>query len=107
MRISDWSSDVCSSDLVDRSDGLPALPDNIPPLSFPPLQSAALANGIEVVLAERSAVPLVSLSIQFDAGRLEERRVGKELIVRVVPGCSRISNQKNPPQDTKNKLILQ
>lgn len=53
---------------VDRSGGLPEMPGNMPTLSFPEIQTTALANGIEVVLAERSAVPVVSMSIQFDAG---------------------------------------
>jgi zinc protease len=53
---------------VDRSGGLPAIPDDIPALTFPAIETAQLGNGIDVVLAERHAVPLVTLSIQFDAG---------------------------------------
>ncbi len=52
---------------VDRNAGLPevaALPD----LSFPEIQRASLKNGMSVVLAERSSVPVVALSLQFDAG---------------------------------------
>jgi len=53
---------------VDRSGGLPAIPTDLPTLSFPEIYNATLSNGIEVVLAERHAVPTVEMSIQFDAG---------------------------------------
>ncbi|WP_417623664.1 M16 family metallopeptidase [Paremcibacter congregatus] len=38
-------------------------------LQLPELQKTTLSNGITVVLAERHAVPVVNMSIQFDAGR--------------------------------------
>jgi zinc protease len=62
---------------VDRSAGLPAV-GALPGLSFPEVQRASLSNGLEVVLAERPAVPLVSLSLQFDAGYAADagRRLG-------------------------------
>ncbi len=52
---------------VDRSQGVPAV-DTFPELNFPKLQRGKLKNGIEVVLAERHAVPLVKLNILFDSG---------------------------------------
>ncbi len=52
---------------IDRSKGLPPIGD-LPDLAFPAVQRARLKNGVEVVLAERHAVPLVAVSIQFDAG---------------------------------------
>jgi len=52
---------------IDRSQGVPAV-TAYPDLSFPAVQRARLKNGIEVVLAERHAVPVVGLSLQFDAG---------------------------------------
>ncbi len=52
---------------TDRSKGLPAVGE-LPDLAFPAVQRARLNNGIEVVLAERHAVPLVAVAIQFDAG---------------------------------------
>src|SRR3546814_14430486 len=90
MRISDWSSDVCSSDLA----GLKAL-------DFPAIERAKLKNGIEVVFARRATVPTVQVAVSFDAGyaadphnalgtqslmlslmdeRSEERRVGNECV---------------------------
>ena len=52
---------------VDRSTGVPAVGDS-PPVSFPLLQTTTLSNGLGVILAERPAIPTVSLSLQLDAG---------------------------------------
>ncbi len=51
---------------ADRS----AVPDPgpVPEATFPRVQRATLSNGLEVVLAERHAVPLVELSLHVDAG---------------------------------------
>jgi zinc protease len=53
---------------VDRSAGLPPIPTDLPTLRFPEIHRTTLSNGVEVVLAERHAVPVVEMSIQFDAG---------------------------------------
>lgn len=52
---------------IDRSGGLPAVGE-LPDISFPVVQRATLGNGMRVVVAERHAVPVVSVSVQFDAG---------------------------------------
>ncbi|MDX1379694.1 MAG: pitrilysin family protein [Xanthomonadales bacterium] len=52
---------------VDRTRGLPEV-RQLPDLDFPAVQRAKLRNGLEVVLAERPAVPVVTVSLQFDAG---------------------------------------
>jgi zinc protease len=52
---------------VDRSKGLPAV-GTLPDLVFPEIQRAKLKNGLNVVLAERHAVPVINISFQFDAG---------------------------------------
>jgi predicted Zn-dependent peptidase len=52
---------------VDRSKGVPAV-STFPDLSFPALQRGRLANGVEVILAERHTVPAVQLQLLFDAG---------------------------------------
>ena len=52
---------------VDRSTGLPDV-DGTPELTFPDVAEATLNNGMKVVLAERHAVPVVEISVQFDAG---------------------------------------
>jgi predicted Zn-dependent peptidase len=52
---------------IDRNAGVPhvaAFPD----LNFPTLQHGKLKNGIEVVLAERHAVPLVEIKLLFGGG---------------------------------------
>jgi zinc protease len=52
---------------VDRNLGVPRIGD-LPDITFPAIQSTRLKNGLEVVLARRTAVPLVNIAIQFDAG---------------------------------------
>lgn len=52
---------------VDRSKGLPAMAE-AKAVQFPELQRFTLSNGLKVVLAERSSVPLVRLSLMVDAG---------------------------------------
>ena len=52
---------------VDRSAGVPAVGSS-PTVSFPSLQTTTLSNGLEVILAERPAIPTISLSLQIDAG---------------------------------------
>ena len=43
-------------------------PSAMPALKFPQIERSRLKNGVEVVLAERHAVPIVNIAIQFDAG---------------------------------------
>jgi zinc protease len=52
---------------LDRSQGLPQV-TGLPAISFPKIERASLKNGLQVVLAERNSVPIVSVAIQFDAG---------------------------------------
>ncbi|MCP4045123.1 MAG: insulinase family protein [Gammaproteobacteria bacterium] len=52
---------------VDRSQGLPPV-GTLPDLAFPEIQRTELKNGLKVVLAERHAVPVINISLQFDAG---------------------------------------
>jgi zinc protease len=56
-----------SEPAVDRSAGMPVVSD-LPDLVFPEIHRGRLSNGVSVVLAERSAIPVVSLSLQFDGG---------------------------------------
>ncbi len=51
---------------VDRSQ-LPE-PGEPPEVSFPELQRTTLANGLEVILAERHAIPVVYFNLLLDAG---------------------------------------
>ncbi len=43
-------------------------------LEFPAVQRAQLANGIRVIYAQRSAVPITQMSISFDAGHMVDPR---------------------------------
>jgi predicted Zn-dependent peptidase len=52
---------------VDRSKGVPEVA-SFPDLTFPTVERGHLANGIEVVLAQRHTIPTVEVALQFDAG---------------------------------------
>ncbi len=52
---------------VDRGKGVPEVAE-FPALTFPAIERGTLGNGIEVVLARRSTVPVVQIQLQFDAG---------------------------------------
>src|SRR3546814_2575839 len=64
MRISDWSSDVCSSDLLDRCFAFESFIENI-------------VSSLLRFLNDRGRIGLHALR---QAGRSEERRVGKECV---------------------------
>jgi len=51
---------------VDRS-SLP-MPTSFPSARFPAFERSVLGNGMKVIVARRPAVPIVSLSLQLDAG---------------------------------------
>ena len=51
---------------ADRS-ALPSV-DKTPDLTFPAVQRDQLKNGVKIVLAERSTIPVVNVAMQFDAG---------------------------------------
>src|SRR3546814_14810739 len=92
MRISDWSSDVCSSDLVEERaisrcgmqleaycTGIgKALLANLPPAD----QEDYLASGSFVPLTKTTLVTAEALKGEFDhiVARSEERRVGNESV---------------------------
>src|SRR3546814_13318297 len=95
MRISDWSSDVCSSDLGLEADLLPALPvvghlfpavadqgGQLAPLQFRDLSGRKPLAGFmlaQVVQGAPSTHGLVA-GVEEVAERSEERRVGKACV---------------------------
>src|SRR3546814_10269591 len=85
MRISDWSSDVCSSDLLVLP-GVVELPQ-LRPLVLRVPAMVGRAKGEDALLGARS----------------EERRVGKECVRRVDLGGRRIIKKKNTKQNHNNK----
>src|SRR3546814_3741009 len=78
MRISDWSSDVCSSDL--QGEGREVDPDRARrrPLADDEVEMEILHGGIEHFL-DRRGEP-VDLVDEQHVARSEERRVGKECV---------------------------
>src|SRR3546814_14002332 len=91
MRISDWSSDVCSSDLA-------------PPGSEPPRPGEVTPSGTCSVPGGSSpprpgAAPVPGTTGPSDPGRSEERRVGKECV-------STCRSRWSPHHYTKKELML-
>src|SRR3546814_17199693 len=93
MRISDWSSDVCSSDLI--AIGGQQIADPVA------LEDAAEIPAMAVIVGELgvlvAVVDVIAVAQKFDVGpkRSEERREGKSVSVRVDLGCRRILKKKN------------
>src|SRR3546814_17050280 len=92
MRISDWSSDVCSSDLAKRNPlapNIPTLGEIVPELksfNYPTWAGLLVKAGtpdaemarLRAALAKALADPKVKAGIE--ASRSEARRVGKECV---------------------------
>src|SRR3546814_16892759 len=107
MRISDWSSDVCSSDLAPS-------PCARSPTPGGPCASCDASCGPERSCTSWSTGshptrpwPSGSTGSPRCSGRSEERRVGKELSVRVDLGGRRIIKKKTNNSNekrTQNKL---
>src|SRR3546814_12272332 len=89
MRISDWSSDVCSSDLsevavVERQEDLVGPGDRQREVCrrYPVRgeEAALLRLGEDVEVEAEHHVGLVAVALQAQAARSEERRVGQECV---------------------------
>src|SRR3546814_12657541 len=109
MRISDWSSDVCSSDLglakrileaggaiaSEYPSGAPGLPHHFPERNR---IVAALSSAVLVIEAPRKSGAMITARL----ARSEERRVGKECVStcrsRWSPYHSKKKNKRNPRQ---------
>jgi len=59
---------------VDRSTGIPDI-SAAPEVSFDKLQKNTLSNGLKVILANRSAVPVVRMQLLVDAGYAADQNV--------------------------------
>src|SRR3546814_11938318 len=104
MRISDWSSDVCSSDLPALSSGRTPAGRTWPRLQPHRLQDregsgvAGTARADERMRMGESSMRKVLFAAMAVAGlclaRSEERRVGKECVIRVDFGGRRIIKKK-------------
>lgn len=67
LRVRPYAKHQTSESTVDRSQGIPEV-GAAPAVSFDTLQRATLSNGLEVILAERNDVPVVSMQLLVDAG---------------------------------------
>src|SRR3546814_2361534 len=100
MRISDWSSDVCSSDLRIRPEqGIEQGTDRCPPHEAPPQrqrQPVALrrADGAEPAGGIQRREPA-----RQQSGRSEERRVGKECVSTCRSRCASHHSKKKSYKD--------
>src|SRR3546814_11525477 len=93
MRISDWSSDVCSSDLLDLVGRLLDAP------GAAAARSSADLGRIQARLRHDLRNPLNAIKgyaelLLEELDRSEERRVGKECVSRVDLGGRRIIKKK-------------
>ncbi len=71
---------------INRSAGVPDI-DASPELVFPAVVETTLSNGMKIVLAERNAVPVIEISIQFDAGYAADATNGGKLGVASFTGA--------------------
>src|SRR3546814_19429884 len=110
MRISDWSSDVCSSDLMSRHDRTPRpakdrtnLYDDITGKIIADLEAGrfpwvqpwgAAAASAPLAMPQNAATGRRYSGINVLILRSEERRVGKDVSVRVDLGGRRIIKKK-------------
>src|SRR3546814_10994553 len=78
MRISDWSSDVCSSDLASPAE-LSCLPSAIASSSGIE-KSTCIGSNWRIVVSKVLAVTKLPLETARSPVRSEERRVGKECV---------------------------
>src|SRR3546814_19219911 len=99
MRISDWSSDVCSSDLHGLARTGSHFPQ-VPPVHLP--AHMAIPHGIPLgMLPAQLALQVPSPSTSTDTVRSEERRVGKECVSTCRSRWSPYNTKKN---NTINQL---
>src|SRR3546814_18230505 len=105
MRISDWSSDVCSSDLLPerlRQVGIAEILDHVEALAGQGARHEAAHRPGLVLRAEqvgKHVADLHAVSVNTEEAvavrlRSEERRVGKEVSVRVDLGGRRSLKKK-------------
>src|SRR3546814_19284114 len=85
MRISDWSSDVCSSDLSGAATADIAATDSVSAAtpeagSAAPQVAVPTVEPVKPVKAKKTESLLQALLIPLILGRSEERRVGKECV---------------------------
>src|SRR3546814_16793532 len=101
MRISDWSSDVCSSDLLDIVWALPRTEDD--PDALPRFDLGVDPEAVQHPLARDILEKLKGLRRRANSTRSEERRVGKECVSTCRSRWSSEHLKKNNPNKSTNK----
>jgi zinc protease len=74
LRVLPFAKHTTTPSKVDRSTGIPTV-GSAPDVSFDKLQKATLSNGLRVILANRSAVPVVRMQLLVDAGYAADQDV--------------------------------
>ena len=67
LRVLPFQNYSVADSKVDRSQGAPIV-GPAPSVSFDQLQKTTLSNGLNIILAQRSAVPVVNMSMMINAG---------------------------------------
>src|SRR3546814_20187911 len=100
MRISDWSSDVCSSDLIMRVALGQAKDGRIHILGEMAKAISQNRTGVKENAPRITTITVPKDKIREVIGRSEERREGKSVSVRVDLGGRRIIKKKKNNQNT-------
>src|SRR3546814_6325373 len=101
MRISDWSSDVCSSDL---QSWFASGPSSSIRGRWPGSEPRLVARGLEARLLGATSAPSSARMVAMAVSRRsEERRVGKSVYVRVYLGGRRFIKQKTHMTNSKEQ----
>ena len=74
LRVLPFAQHSSSASEVDRSTGIPVVGE-APKVSFDSLEKATLSNGLKVILANRTAVPVVRMQLLVDAGYAADQSV--------------------------------
>jgi len=83
---------------IDRSKGLPEM-GTAAEVKFPSIQKKTLSNGMQIILAQRTDVPLVNFSLQLDAGYAADQFA--------VPGTADLAmNMLDEGTDSRNAIQI-
>src|SRR3546814_15828714 len=101
MRISDWSSDVCSSDLQDRGDADRLTRDAAEALAR---LERDLAASSAALARDEAGRPVLAARLEAAEQRSEERRVGKECVSTCRSRWSPYALEKNNNNITQKQV---
>src|SRR3546814_3640588 len=103
MRISDWSSDVCSSDLHDQGFGFPELNAD-PPQKFEGRAGQSSPAFLHLTICPNPCLPIASMKKRlltlFAARRSEEHTSEIQSLMRISYAVFCLKKKKNKKQTT-------